>query len=188
MMLSTALKDLAVELNVFLQTATQITLNEAERGKMKTKASLRAAKSIADKADMGAILSFVTEDDLKVLQEAINLVGIAPNRVTDIYKLRRGKYNNIRIWSYFDAGTCRNKDLFITDASMKSVNNFKVLSMKIEFENLKELDQILLKLNDIEVDTQTGEVIDKSQVLEEEKEETLVIEETKKELDWSDLI
>lgn len=188
MIMSTALKDLAVELNVFLQTSTQVTINENERTKMKTKASIRGSKSIADKADIGVVLSRVTEEELKLLQESINLIGITPNQVTDVYKVRQGKYNNVRIWSYFDAGTCRRKDLFITDASMNSVQNFRPLDIKINLENTNELDKLLLNLNGLELNQETGEVIDKSQVLEEEKEETLVIEETKKELDWSDLI
>ena len=181
MMFSTALKDIAVELNVFLQTSTQVTINEAERGKMKTKASIRSAKSIADKADVGCILSLVTEDDLKVLKEAINMIGKAPNQVTDIYKLRRGRYNNVRIWSYFDAGTCRREDLFITDAYMNSVNGFKIMTMGINFENYENLDKILVSLNDIEIDSETGEVL-------EDKVEEKIEEVENNNLDWSDLI
>lgn len=199
MMMSTALKDLAVELNIFLQSATQVTVNEAERDKMKTKASIRGAKSIADKADVGVIISLVTENDLKVLAEAIDLIGETPNQVTDIYKLRRGKYNNVRIWSKYDAGTCRKKDLFITDSRMNQVIGFQSLDIQLDLENIGELDKILNELNnfeeqkelkqinnDIIVNTNTGEVIEenKGNIVEEENKEEPSKNQT---IDWSKL-
>lgn len=199
MMMSTALKDLAVELNIFLQSATQVTVNEAERDKMKTKASIRGAKSIADKADVGVIISLVTENDLKVLAEAIDLIGETPNQVTDIYKLRRGKYNNVRIWSKYDAGTCRKKDLFITDSRMNQVTGFQSLDIQLDLENIGELDKILNELNNFEeqeelkqinnniiVNTNTGEVIEESKdsIVEEESKEEPSKNQT---IDWSKL-
>lgn len=157
MLFSTALKDLAVQLNIFVQTATQLTLNDNERKGAKTMASLRGAKSIADKADLGCIISNVSEEDKQVIQSIIEQIGIMPNQVTDVYKLR-GRYNNVRIWSYVDLGTCRKKDLFITDNNFESIPNFKELDYKIEFENSQELDKILLQFNGITLDTNTGEI------------------------------
>ena len=159
MLFSTALKDLAVQLNIFVQTATQLTLNDNERKGMKTMASLRGAKSIADKADLGCIISNVSEDDKQIIQSIVEKIGIIPNQVTDIYKLR-GRYNNVRIWSFVDLGTCRKKDLFITDANLESIPNFKELDYQIEFENSSELDEFLMKLNGFLVNKNTGEATD----------------------------
>lgn len=159
MLFSTALKDLAVQLNIFVQTATQLTLNDNERKGPKTMASLRGAKSIADKADMGCIISNISEEDKQVIQSIVERIGLMPNQVTDIYKLR-GRYNNVRIWSYVDLGTCRKKDLFITDNNFEAISNFKELDYKIEFENTQELDRILLNLNGITVNIETSEVND----------------------------
>ena len=146
-------------------------------------------KTVLKKADVGCILSLVTEDDLKVLKEAINMIGKAPNQVTDIYKLRRGRYNNVRIWSYFDAGTCRREDLFITDAYMNSVNGFKVMTMGINFENYENLDKILFSLNNMEINSETGEVLeDKVEEKIENKVEEKIEEVENNNLDWSDLI
>lgn len=194
LMLSSALKDLAVELNIFLQSATQVTIGENERGKMKTKASIRGSKAIVDKADVGCIISLVTEDDLKVLSDAIDLIGIVPNQVIDIYKLRRGKYNNTRIWSYFDLGCCRRKDLFITDARMNGINNFKPLEMNVDFDNIKELDKILLKLNNNE-----NNIEETKEFNQDTMNNTITVEHNitvnkdtgeviKENLDWNDLI
>ena len=168
MMFSTALKDLAVELNVFMQTSTQVTISENERDGMKTKASIRGAKSIADKADMGCVVSLVSEKDKEVIQSIIETLGIMPNQVTDVYKLRRGRYNNCRIWSYFDLGTCRKKDIFITDSSMNVITNFTPIELNINFENSENITLKLLELNNQKLDNQTGEVTNK--------------------VDWSDLI
>ena len=41
-----------------------------------------------------------------------------PTHVTDIYKLRRGRWKFIRIWSLVDLGTCRMEDLFVTDPNV----------------------------------------------------------------------
>jgi replicative DNA helicase len=164
-MFSTALKDLAIQLNIFMQSSTQVTLNENERKGMKTMASLRGSKAIADKADMGCIISNVSEEDKEVIQEIVGSIGMMPNQVTDIYKLR-GRYNNVRIWSYVDLGTCRKKDLFITDSNMQSIPGFKRF-YKIDFENSGELDRFLLELNGVSVNEETGEVT---------------------EIDWNDLL
>lgn len=156
MLFSTALKDLAVQLNIFVQTATQLTLNDNERKGMKTMASLRGAKSIADKADMGCIISNISDEEREIIKSIVEQIGTMPNQVTDIYKLR-GRYNNVRIWSHVDLGTCRKKDLFITDANLEIIPNFKELDYKIDFEDSKELDSFLLKLNGILVNKGTGE-------------------------------
>ena len=39
-----------------------------------------------------------------------------PTHVLDIYKMRRGMYKNVRIWSHIDLGNGRRQDLFITTA------------------------------------------------------------------------
>ena len=147
MMLSTALKDIAVELNVFLETATQVTINDNERKGMKTKASIRGAKSIADKADVGCIISLINQEDREILDKMQLNFKYIPNQVTDIYKNRRGRYNSVRIWSYFDAGTCRRIDLFITNDRMEEITDFNILDCQIQFDNLKELEEILQKIN-----------------------------------------
>jgi hypothetical protein len=40
-----------------------------------------------------------------------------PNMITDIYKNRRGKLTNLRVWRHIDLATCRSIDCFITDQS-----------------------------------------------------------------------
>ena len=38
-----------------------------------------------------------------------------PNIVYHVYKVRRGTYNKVKLFMYFDAGTCRTEELFATN-------------------------------------------------------------------------
>jgi len=46
-----------------------------------------------------------------------------PNFCYHIYKVRRGKFNNIKLWVNIDLGTCRTKDLFVTK------NNYELIEV-----------------------------------------------------------
>lgn len=127
-MLSTALKDLAVELNIFIMSATQLSGDFENKKGIRNEKFLRGAKSIADKIDMGAIMTLVGDEEREIIE------GIAyqyrlevPNYVTDIYKIRRGQYKNVKIWSKIDLGTCTLEDILITDGSYHPIENFEYL-------------------------------------------------------------
>ena len=147
MMFSTALKELAKDLNIFIMTATQLSGDYEEKKGIRNQSFLRGAKSIADKADVGAISLKVSEKDLNMLSEITSRYGLKPNQVTDIYKVRRGRYNDIRIWSNVDLGTCRKIDLFVTDSSFNEVENFKTIKFIFDDENIAKYDKVLNLLN-----------------------------------------
>ena len=44
-----------------------------------------------------------------------------PTHVIDIYKNRRGRYKNIRIWTRIHLGTGERKDLFMTTADNEPI-------------------------------------------------------------------
>ena len=76
-----------------------------------------------------------TDEELQEVSKFIDSFGVKPNIVTDVYKNRRGRWTNIRIWSYYDYGTCRKTDLFITSASMRErIDDFTIM----EFKNVEE--------------------------------------------------
>lgn len=148
-MLSTLLKDLAVELDVFIMSATQITGTvEFKQGYIRNYMLLRDSKSIPDKADFAAIKAKVLPEELNLLEEVCREIGVYPNQVTDVYKMRRGRYVDVRIWSLADLGTLRSRDLFITDANMNIVQDFTVKSTVIEYEELEKIADWLDLLND----------------------------------------
>ena len=114
---STALKDCAKQLNIYIWTATQLS-GDYKNVKEADSTSLRGAKSLADKTDCAAILLPV-RDMYNPIIETYCAKGfeVKPNFVLHVYKIRRGTYQNIRLYTYFDRGTCRMYDCFVTDSN-----------------------------------------------------------------------
>ena len=90
-MLSAALKDLAVEMRLFMMSATQTNAKVEDEKGIKNESVVRGARSIIDKGDIACIVSRVTPDEEELLSEITNNTGIIPNQVTDVYKVRRGR-------------------------------------------------------------------------------------------------
>ena len=131
MMMANQLKQIAHDYKVFIFSATQVNVLGMENDEMefKDEKSIRGSKAIADKCDMGYVMTRITEKgwlSLKPgLQAAVREGTIPPDclednkrptHVLDIYKMRRGRYKMIRIWTNLHLGTGYRKDLFITNA------------------------------------------------------------------------
>jgi hypothetical protein len=144
--LSTALKDLAVELKIFVMSATQTNAKSDEDKSIKNESVIRGARSIIDKCDIACVVSRVTPEDEEILALPIQKCGMRPNQVTDVYKVRRGKYTNVRIWSYVDLGTCRKVDLFVTNERLQEIDDFQYL--RFEFGEEQDLTDFINGLND----------------------------------------
>lgn len=130
-MLSTALKDLAVELKMFIMSGTQLNRTwEEKRGNasaVRNQNMIRGATGIVDKIDLGAITMPVNQEELSMLARLLNELGVnPPTQVTDIYKSRRSRYKSVRIWSQTDLGTGRTTDLFMTDQNMDVIKVDKI--------------------------------------------------------------
>ena len=145
-LLSTALKDLAVELKIFVMSATQTNAKSDEDKSIKNESVIRGARSIIDKCDIACVVSRVTPEDEEILALPIQKCGVKPNQVTDVYKVRRGKYTNVRIWSLVDLGTCRKKDLFVTNERLQEIEDFQYL--RFEFGDEEEAMKLIESLND----------------------------------------
>lgn len=147
MMLSTALKDLAVELKIFVMSGTQLNAEwEAKKGGIRNQNLLRGAKAIADKIDFGAITMMATKEETDILSRLINELGVeTPTQVTDVYKARRSRYKNVRIWSAADLGTGRVKDLFVTDGNFNLINieQIEVRIEVLDFEHIEQAEKIV---------------------------------------------
>ncbi len=153
LMLSSSLKDLAVELELFIETATQVNRgDDGEKNGIKNQNNLRGSVAIADKCDVAYIFDRPTPDELNKIAPFLNKVaGIEPNQVLDLYKIRRSRLTNIRIWSYFDYGTCRKQDLFITKGDFGYVENFT--AVKFFDKNIANYEDLLNELNNSVVQT-----------------------------------
>ena len=123
LMMATALKDLAVELDVCVFTSTQVNANADNNTNIRNESSLAGGRSTINKADNGAIMSRPTKEELEILQPLTSTYGV-PNLVTDIFKVRSGEWTQVRIWSVVNLGTMRREDLFLTDARLDAIPEF----------------------------------------------------------------
>lgn len=112
--LSTKLKQIAVDFNVFILSSTQLNMSY-KTDPLPDQNLLRGAKSIADKVDIGEILLTPTESDRESLKEILNETGYTmPNIKLSVYKNRRGSFTRAYLWMNADKGTCRFNGMFAT--------------------------------------------------------------------------
>ena len=151
LMFSTALKDLAVELNVAVFTSTQVNANADDNKNIRNEASLAGGRSTINKADNGAIMARPTKEELEILKPTIEKFGM-PNCVTDIFKVRSGKWTQVRIWSIVDLARLKKVDLFITDSRLDPIENFFTQNAYEVFnwddEEFAEITQMTKELNE----------------------------------------
>ncbi len=127
---TTALKNLAIELDSFVLTSTQVS-NDDGNGGFKDYHNIQSSKSIANLVDFGCIMSKPTQEEINELSEFTKNFSETPNMVTDVYKNRRGRWTDVRIWSKVDLGRCLRKDLFMTDLGKHLMDQFAA----VNFEN-----------------------------------------------------
>ena len=158
LMFATALKDLAVELDVAMFTSTQLNAKGDDNKDIRNEGSLAGGRSTINKADNGAIMARPTKEELEILQPLYEeKPDMKPNLVTDIFKVRSGEWTQVRIWSDMNLGTLRKRDLFVTDSRLDPVEGFferdeyKIKSWD-EHEN-EHLKIIVERLNN-------GEIVD----------------------------
>lgn len=156
LMFATALKDLAVELDVAMFTSTQLNAKGDDNTNIRNEGSLAGGRSTINKADNGAIMARPTKEELDLLKYLFDDRGL-PNLVTDIYKVRSGEWTQVRIWSKMNLGTLKKEDLFITNSRLETIEGFyerKEYKIKNWDENEdKELMELVKRL-------ESGEVVD----------------------------
>jgi replicative DNA helicase len=156
MMLSNTLKEIAAQYQVFIQSATQLN-DKWEQTMVRNVNHIRGSKAIADKADVGMITIKLdtVQEEKEIVEQLCKHAGIEiPNIVIDIYKNRRGVHASVKLFRYFDYGTCRSRDLFLTYSNHNIIKNYD----KIEYET-KEMDllDVMTEPKEIE-DDEDGEI------------------------------
>ena len=131
MLLSNQLKQLAKDYNLFILSATQVNMNAMDNdGNFKNEMSIRGSKAVSDKCDVGLVMTRVTDKlwenligDFRksaregyIQSEYLENRENRPTHILDVYKNRRGRLKDIRIWTRLNLGTGERKDLFITNA------------------------------------------------------------------------
>lgn len=140
MMLSNQLKQVAKDYKIFVFSATQVNASGMEDdGKFKTESSIRGSKAVADKADVGYVMVKINKDMKGDLYNQLKKKGVVmsqilePTHVLDVYKMRQGRYKNVRIWIHLDLGTGFRRDLYMTTADdepidyVRETTNFPIL-------------------------------------------------------------
>ena len=126
-MLSAKLKELCVKYNVFIITATQLNGSYTD-AEVLDQNSLRGAKAIADKVDLGAIMVETNEKDIASLQNILEETGFeAPKIKISVYKNRGGKYKGIYLWCKENRGICRVEPLFATTYNYQLIDIDNIL-------------------------------------------------------------
>jgi hypothetical protein len=140
-LLTTALKNLAVELNAFIMSATQLSNDDDPKGGFKDFRNIRGSRAIVDLADFACIRRRPSPDELNLVSGFEKRYNYTPNMITDIFKNRRGRWTMLSIWSAIDLGTLRTIDLFVTTPDYKPIDEFQIIDfIDITDEQLKELE------------------------------------------------
>ena len=131
MMMANQLKQIAKDYKIFIFSATQVNALgiSDEEMEFKDEKSIRGAKAIADKCDLGYVMTRISDKGWLSLKAGLKVAvrdgtipqesiedDTRPTHILDIYKMRRGRYKMIRIWTRLHLGTGERKDLFITNA------------------------------------------------------------------------
>lgn len=121
-MISTRLKDICIQYQVFIMSATQLN-GDYREAKIFDQNLLRGAKAIADKIDAGLMILSADQDDLKALDMLIKQNHFEkPTIKMSVYKNRRGRYKDVLLWCRADLGTCRVEPIFVTDYQYKFID------------------------------------------------------------------
>lgn len=139
MMLSNTLKELAADYNVFMMSGTQVNRGWEKR-QFRNENNIAGSKAIADKADFGMIALKLLDTELEEIGTLLKELDLPiPNVVIDIYKNRRGKIVNAKLFRVFDYGTCRVKDVLLTDTNYNMMHNLGKIEFTYKVEDLLEV-------------------------------------------------
>lgn len=133
------------------------------------------SKAIADKADVGSIIVRICDEEKSIISPICEQLGLPmPTHVIDVYKNRRSEYNQIKIWSRIDLGTCREEDILITTGYYEPIKDFNMIIYN--YSNKKQGNQNVKKE---EVKNNSSNNIDKNEVPPFEIENNVKISQEK---------
>ena len=166
---STVLKNLAEEFDVFIKIYTQISDNARRDHTIRDSGAIKGSKSLQVRADLGVVVMRPVERELSMLKPLIDLYG-EPNICFNIYKNRDGDLGEFKVWCRVNLGNYDLEELFLTDWNYRP---FKEKIEKVylhsvvedEFATELETDTVhIMQDDDLPVfDEETGEIIEEVQ-------------------------
>lgn len=145
LMFSTALKELAVELNICMFTSTQVNANADSNQNIRNESSIAGSRAVINKADIGMVMARPSKEEIDFFASTGEPI---PTIVTDIYKVRSGEWTQVRIWSIVDLGNLRKEDLYMTDSRLEKIEGYTRHFFEMEWED-NNFNEILEKVNEI---------------------------------------
>ena len=100
---STVLKNLAEEFDVFIKIYTQISDNARRDHTIRDSGAIKGSKSLQVRADLGVVVMRPVERELSMLRPLIDLYG-EPNICFNIYKNRDGDLGEFKVWCRVNLG------------------------------------------------------------------------------------
>ncbi len=162
LLIATALKNLTNELSIFIWTSTQVNAKERDID-FANQTVLRGSQAISDKTDFSAVLRKPSRELLQTIEPLLKSSKKIPNLYMDIYKNRRSKYKDVRLWIYADLGTLRFEDLFLTNRYSEQVPvEFLNIIQDIEVPNIETILKGRKKKANIKKETVVPPIIKKS--------------------------
>lgn len=122
--LSSNVKNMAKQFDVCMICFTQTT-DEARRDGVRDQRSVKGARSLPNKCDLGISSFAPTKKELELIEPLIERKGLGnftPNIVYTVYKNRGNRHKSIKIWAYQNLGTMEFVDLFCTDDQYRPIN------------------------------------------------------------------
>ena len=166
---STVLKNLAEEFDVFIKIYTQISDNARRDHTIRDSGAIKGSKSLQVRADLGVVVMRPVERELSMLKPLIDLYG-EPNICLNIYKNRDGDLGEFKVWGKINLGNYHFEELFLTDWSYRPFREKieKVYLHSVvedEFTTELETDTVhIMEDDDLPVfDEETGEIIEEVQ-------------------------
>lgn len=139
MMLANTLKEIASDFGVFVYSGTQVN-REWEKKNFRNENSIAGSKAIADKSDFSVVAVRLFDEEYSKIETLVKEGNYKqPNMVLDLYKNRRGRFINIKIFRYFDHGTCRSEDIFATDTGYRLIANIGAIEYEHKLVDLLEM-------------------------------------------------
>lgn len=120
-MVSNKLKNLAKRLNIHLSASTQSN-DQIKAVLFADQSVIRGARSLADKPDIAYVMMPLSKADEEFAKQQCKGFIQMPNIVYHVYKVRSGSINKVKVWVYFDYGTLRTYDCFVTKANNELIN------------------------------------------------------------------
>lgn len=163
---STVLKNLAEEFDVFIKIYTQISDNARRDHTIRDSGAIKGSKSLQVRADLGVVVMRPVEREISMLKPLIEIHG-EPNICLNIYKNRDGDLGEFKVWGRINLGNYHFEELFITDWSYRPFREkiekvYLHSDTKDEFVSELETDTVhIMEDDDLPMfDEETGEIIE----------------------------